>query len=339
MAAAIHLPPGFIVRRWRSLSVLLLAGMAMMTVVAGALGYVLLGCGILGAMLVGAALSPTDPVLASTIVTGQIAEKNIPARLRFLLYAESAANDGLAYPLVYLAILLLRRPMAEALPEWLLKTVFWEVILAALIGAATGWLFGRFQIFSERRNLSESTGLTAVTLALALFLLGAIKLFGGDGILGVFAAGVAFHWVSRDALEREQDAIHDMIQRFFQLPAFILLGVLLPWSEWGALGGWGMVFGLAVLLLRRVPALLLLRPGLPEIRNGCEALFAGWYGPIGVAAVFYALLARRETGLDWIWPIGALVVTLSTIIHGLSATPGTHWLGRMTPEAEKESES
>ncbi len=76
-------------------------------------------------------------------VTGDLAQKNLPDRLRYTLSAESGANDGLAYPFVLLPILLLSRPPGEALSHWLTHTLVWEVGAAAVFGALVGYGAGR----------------------------------------------------------------------------------------------------------------------------------------------------------------------------------------------------
>ncbi len=73
-------------------------------------------------------VTPTDPVVASSIVQGKVAEENLPARIRHLLSGESGANDGLAYPFVFLPLLVLQMPPGEVLSHWLLETVLWEVV-------------------------------------------------------------------------------------------------------------------------------------------------------------------------------------------------------------------
>jgi sodium/hydrogen antiporter len=110
MGVALRLPKREPLRGWRSLAVLLGLVMPLMWLVSGLLVYLILGVPFLVALLVGAVVTPTDPVVSSTIVTGELAEENLPDRLRYTLSGESGANDGLAYPFVVLPILLLTRP-------------------------------------------------------------------------------------------------------------------------------------------------------------------------------------------------------------------------------------
>jgi NhaP-type Na+/H+ or K+/H+ antiporter len=80
-----------------------------------------------------------------------------------------------------------------------------------------------------------------------------------------------------------------------------------------------LLLAVAVLLLRRPPAFLLLRPLLGQLKSWQHTLFLAWFGPIGGAAIFYAMLALRKTGLESAWVIGSLIICASIIAHGFTA--------------------
>lgn len=141
MGVALRLPERFPFRDWRSMAVLLGLVMLIMWLASGLLVYLILGLPLLAALLVGAVITPTDPVVSSTIVTGDVAEENLPGRLRHTLSAESGANDGLAYPFVFLPILLLARPPGEAWTHWVTHTLLWEVGVPCFSGRS--WATGR----------------------------------------------------------------------------------------------------------------------------------------------------------------------------------------------------
>ena len=115
LAAALRIPRTYFSDQPKAMGVFLSVGQLAMAGVSGLLVYVLLGVPFWVAMLVGAILTPTDPVLASTIVQGETAEQNIPDRLKHMLSGESGANDGGAYPLVFLAIFVIEYPFSGAL--------------------------------------------------------------------------------------------------------------------------------------------------------------------------------------------------------------------------------
>jgi len=220
----------------RPLTLLLTVGMVGMAATVALLAWGLLGLEPAHAWLLGAVLAPTDPVLSSSIVTGDPAEKDIPYRLRRLLSAESGANDGLAFPLVVLGVVLMRE----------------------------------------------------------------------EGLGRLITEGII---------------VEEGINRVLVLPVFILLGSLLPWLEWTEAGLPLVGFGVAVLFLRRLPVIAALRR--PLKLDAADTLFYGWFGPIGVAALFLVTFAIEEAVDDTvIWPATALVVALSTVVHGLTGTPG-----------------
>lgn len=86
-------------------------------------------------MLIGATVTSTDPIVATTIVTGDIAEKYVPARIHHFISAESGANDGAVYPLVLLPILVLTHPQGEVLSQWLVDVIGWQVGGAIILRA------------------------------------------------------------------------------------------------------------------------------------------------------------------------------------------------------------
>jgi NhaP-type Na+/H+ or K+/H+ antiporter len=340
MGVALRLPERFPFRDWRSMAVLLGLVMPFMWLASGLLVYLILGLPLLVALLVGAVITPTDPVVSSTIVTGDVAEEDLPGRLRHTLSAESGANDGLAYPFVFLPILLLSRPSGEAWMHWVTHTLVWEVGGAVIFGALVGYGAGRLLEWAEHKDAIEESFFLVYTIALSLVVLGAAKLLGSDGILAVFVAGLGFDFVVKGDRE-QQRRVQEASTRFFILPIFVLLGLTIPWEGWAELGWGGPVLVVAVLLLRRLPAVLALNPLMRGVRGGANALFLGWFGPIGVAALYYANLSLRETEIEAAWTVGSLAICASILAHGLTAAPLTKLYGRhaqIKPSRSSDSE-
>lgn len=335
MGIALRLPRRYPLRNWRPLALLLGPLMVAMWVVSGLLVFLLLGLPFWAAMLVGAVITPTDPVIASSIVTGGVAERNLPGRIRHLLSGESGANDGLAYPLVFISILMLEHPVGPALGEWALKVVLWEVGAAVALGAAVGYGAGWILEKAEASETIGKTSFLSYTIALSVAALGGAKLLGTDGVLAVFAAGIAFSLAVRGSDRMEEESEQEAINSFFTLPAFALLGMTLPWGGWLDLGWAGIALALAVLALRRLPALLALSPLVSGLSDRKDVLFFGWFGPVGVAALFYATLSLRETGVLEAWTVGSLVVCASIVAHGITAAPLTKLYGRRSQESKE----
>lgn len=193
---------------------------------------------VLVALLIGAVLTPTDPVIAGSIATGTLAERAVPARLRHLRSAASGANDGLGYPFVMLPLLLLIRPPRQAWLHWLTYTLLWEVGLAVLVGGLLGTAAGGLLRWARAAQTAAGPSLLGVALALSLTVMGAVKVLGSDSILAVFAAGLAFNVVARDDAAEQRERVQDAVARFFTLHVFVLLGLAIPWRGWLALG-WG----------------------------------------------------------------------------------------------------
>ncbi|WP_338041673.1 cation:proton antiporter domain-containing protein, partial [Lyngbya aestuarii] len=330
MGVALRLPPHYFFRNWKPLAVLLGLVMPMMWGVSGLLVYWILKIPFWEAMLVGSVITPTDPIVSTSIVTGVIAEDYLPKGIRHLISAESGMNDGLAYPFVLLCILMLERSASDGdlLTHWFVDVLLWDVGGAIFWGWLFGHLAGRLLKWAERKKTIERSSFLGYTLALSVTVLGAGKLLGTDGILAVFVAGRAFGNVIGGQERSEEDNVQEAINRFFTLPIFILLGLMIPWQQWWSLGWWNIVLVLAVLLLRRLPAILLFHRFVKPIKNIPEALFVGWFGPIGVAAIFYTGYSLRRVGVEEVWLVCSLMICASILAQGLSATPLTKLYGR-----------
>lgn len=336
MGIALRLPQQYARQHWKALAVLLGLAMPLMWITSGLLVYLIMGFPFWESMMIGAAITPTDPIVSTSIVTGGVAEEDIPPRMRHLISTESGSNDGLAYPFVLLCILMISQTteatesanMGSVLPQWLTHVVIAEVGGAVLFGFIAGFAAGHFLKWAEQKRTIENTSFIGFSLALSLTVLGAAKLLGTDGILSIFVAGLAFGNVIGGNQRAEEDNVQEAINRFFTLPIFVLLGLMLPWDQWLVLGWKGLLLVVAVLLLRRLPALLLLYRQIPPIKKIQEAVFIGWFGPIGVAAIFYAGLCLRRTGIEQVWGIVSLMVCASIVAHSLSATPLTRFYGR-----------
>jgi NhaP-type Na+/H+ or K+/H+ antiporter len=317
MSVALRYPLRAVRSRAHPVALLLAVAMPAMAVVSAGLSAWILGLGVGAAALLGAALSPTDPVLASSVVTGRPAEESLPARDRQILSLESGANDGLALPLV-LAAVAIAGPLSGA--EAALESL-WQVLGAVVVGLVTGWLGGRAIRAGEEHGATDAGPLALFTAVLALTVLGLSGLIRVDGVLAVFVCGLAFNGVSTGSERTTDVPIDEAVNRFLVLPLFIAVGAALPWAAWGELGWRGVLLAVAVLLLRRVPVLLAirrpLRLGLPD------ALHLGWFGPIGVSALFYLTLEAERLGADpVVLAAGSLVAAASVVVHGVTAAPG-----------------
>lgn len=329
MGVALRLPARMFWRRWRTLAVLLLVAMPVAMLIGGGVAWICLGGPWLTALAIGSIASPTDPVVASSIVTGDVAEKNLPLRLRRLISAESGINDGLGLPLVMLPMLLSQYATSEAWSRWAWQVTLREVVGAVMIGATIGWAASKALCYAEKRHSIEGRSLLGYTLSLTLLTLGVAAALKTDGVLAVFVAGISFDCgISRHDRKKEE-RIQEVVNQFFSVPIFALLGLMLPVDTWRETG-WQMVaMVVAVLVLRRMPVVWALSRCSPALCRSRDVWFAGWFGPVGVAALFYGTLVISKTHdlsephEAAVWSATTALVTGSVVVHGLSAAPFT----------------
>jgi len=330
MAAGLQITRNDLRINLRRSAMLLTAGMAGMWVMTGLGAWLVLDLGLWAALLLGAVLTPTDPVVASTLVTGRMAEKNVPHDVRRTLLIESGVNDGLALPFVLLAGLMLTLPREEALSEWVVDAGL-EVAVAVAGGLLLGWTCGKVAERAFRAGEIEHVHLLGLGLALSLLVLGAVRLAGGSGVLGVFVASLAFSLVLEGRVRKELEQVQESVTRFFVLPVFVFFGAVLPWEAWADLGLAGLAFAGWALFLRRPPVVPVVLSPTRTARR--PTAFFAWFGPIGVAAIYYALYIERfdHPQYERLYAAATLVVVASIVAHSLTATPGVRLFAGRSP--------
>ncbi len=331
MSVALRYPFATVRRRWRGVLLLLAVAMPAMAMVTTALGWALLGLPVAAAALLGTALAPTDPVLASSVVTGDAAEKTLPGRDRELLSLESGANDGLALPLVLVA-LAWAAPLTGAAAA---GEIAWQVLGAVVLGVAAGWPAGRALERGREHGATEPGPAVFFTVVLALGVIGVSGLVSVDGVLAAFVAGLAFNAAGTRGERRAEMPIDEAVNRFAVLPLFVLLGAALPWSAWRDLGWSGVLLVAGVLSLRRLPVVWLLAGRLGLGR--ADGAYLGWFGPVGVSALFYLTLEAERMALDpTVLAAGSLVLAASTVAHGVTSAPGLALYERVTAPGQRQ---
>lgn len=315
----------FGLRRWRSTWRLL--GIAMpLTIAAVALGGVwLAGLAPAAALLLGAALAPTDPVLASEVQVGAPSEHHDSEdEVRFSLTSEAGLNDGLAFPFVYAAIFL----STAGLSEWGLRWVAWslvgKVVIGVLAGAVVGYLLARLTFARPARLLRfAETSEALVALAGVFLTYGLAEIVGGYGFIAVFVAAVVFRSYERS--HAYQSVLHRFVE---QIERLLTLGVLLALgyaSVHGLLDGltWqSALVGVAlVFVIRPLAAWVSLR-GAVETKPERGAI--AFFGVRGVGSLYYLAYATGQSTFDQaevLWATVAFTVLLSVLVHGVSAGP------------------
>ncbi len=320
-------------RRWRS-TVLLLGVVMPVTIAAvAAYGAVAMGLSAGAAIVLGASLAPTDPVLAGDLGVGPPGEDaEGEPETGFALTSEAGLNDGLAFPFVYLGLVVAADGAAGSIGEWLAWDVAWAVSGGVAIGALGGWgIAGIATRLRERSLLAvELDGWAAVGAVLAIY--GTAQIAGTYGFLAAFAGGIAFR--RRERHHEYAQGVHagaETLERVFELATILLLGSLLTLDGLSVPGvaGW-MLAAVLLLLVRPLACLVALAPA-PLDR--AERLWVGWFGVRGVGSLYYAtaavasgLLAVPEAATI-AWTVVA-VVAVSIVVHGITGTPLTRRLER-----------
>ncbi|KAK2051520.1 sodium/hydrogen exchanger family protein [Colletotrichum caudatum] len=327
---------------------------------------------LLGAMVIASCVTSTDPVLSQAVAKGPFSDKFVRRSLREIISSEAGANDGFGFPFLMLATYLMRHaenpdlsagsstaetvaraalPRAGdvarqgggtgvALLNWLLETWLYVVLMSIVYGAIVGTTI-RFALkFAVRRKWIDSESYVLVPTAIGLFLMGTSGAIGTDDLLSCFVAGSALNWDGEYLAEAQKrhDEVNASIDVLLNFGGFIYLGTVIPWSEFSSdMTGInpGRLFGLGALVLafRRIPAVLLTYKLMPDtIKDWREALFMGYFGPIGVGAAFYVEHARHlfpaiaeaagdsevTDMLRAIGPVVYWIALFSIVVHGLS---------------------
>jgi sodium/hydrogen antiporter len=328
VGVALRIPKKFPYRYWKDMLYLIGLGMPMMWAISTFIIYLILPLDFLMSALIGAIVTATDPIAATPVVTGKIAEKNIPERIRNAISFESGANDGLSFLFVFLPYLIIVKGIDTAFWHWLQYTLLWEVGIASILGLLLGYMLGKLLMWGEERDLIKEEWRLIYSVAVGLLAVGLGRIIHSDEILLIFAAGAAFDQVVTTEDRRVEEQGQEAVNRFFSFPIFTVVGLAIPWEAWGHWGWGGVIAAIIIMLFRRIPVLFALSPLLKVIKWKEEALFAGWFGPIAVAALYYSGLIGYKMGNTIIWDLVSLMVVFSVILHGFTATPLAKWFGR-----------
>lgn len=322
MATALRLPKGFFSKHVQTQTVMVLFGMLFMWIFSSGIFYMLLeDLSIVQCLLLGAIVSPTDPVLGSTIVSGDKAQRYLPESIRNTISFESGINDGLAFPIVFFSVFLLAEATFPT-SRWLGQILIYETLLCAIIAYVVGYLSGYLMHRAHKSGIMTNKAVLPFSIGLTFMLLSGLNLLKMNGILGVFIGGLAFARVISGNEDIQEKKVQESMERITLIPVFLLFGLMIPWDKWMSLGWTGVWIVLFILIFRRLPGMLLLNPLLPQFQKKLpDLLILGWFGPIGVAALYYGVFALDKTSLEQAWVIPALLVFTSTVVHGISSLP------------------
>ncbi len=271
------------------------------------------------AFLLAAVLTPTDPVVTSSVVTSP----NVPESVRHTLNLESGLNDGLALPFV-LFFLILASPGGDAAAEG--AQLVGEAAFGALVGIAAGMVGGRLHHHLPGGGLtSRYEGIYAIGFALLAF--GIADVTFGNGLIAAFVAGIAMAAAERDVPEAFIE-FSENISAILQVITFFAFGALIVATGYDR-DIWVLAAFIAVALLVARPAAVMLS-FLRERMPTPMKLFIAWFGPKGVASMLFALLVLNSDAGSraLIFDVAAFTILASIAAHGLTDTVGASWIRR-----------
>ncbi|ODQ48354.1 hypothetical protein PICMEDRAFT_47364 [Pichia membranifaciens NRRL Y-2026] len=349
VAVSVELPKKYVLKHWFPLFLLLIPCMTAGWLIIGVFIYLIIpGLHFSHGLLISACVTATDPILAQAVVGKGKFAKRVPAHLRNLLSAESACNDGVSVPFVYLAlnIILHGGHSSEVAKEWICVTVLYECGFGCIMGSVIGYTGRKALKFAENHDLIDHESFLAFYIMLALLCAGFGSILGVDDLLASFCAGTAFAWDGWFTHRTEESNVSTVIDILLNMAYFVYFGSIIPWQEFNdtalGLNCWRLIcIALVVLCLRRIPAVLSTKMINPDIKNWKEAFFVGHFGPIGVGAVFAAIIAISDLEADVlhishgpstnypveseyyqliriVWPTVCFLIVTSIVVHGSS---------------------
>ena len=310
--------------RWRSTILLIIIVMPLTIGAVTLFASAFMGLSLGAAIILGACLAPTDPVLARDVQVGPPGEGD-GTETHFALTSEAGFNDGLAFPFVFLGVFVAAEGGMGWFAEWMAADVVYAIAVGLAIGALGGQAIGRGADWFRKHGWLRPTYDGWVAMAAVLALYGFTEVLGGYGFLAAFAGGLSFRRYEWD--HEAHDRVHggaDFLENVTELGMILLLGSTVTIAGLAAPGFSGWVLVLVLLALIRPLAVLASFAG-SKIRLR-ERLLIGWFGIRGIGSFYYAavainagVLTTGEVELIY-WTIIACV-GVSILTHGFTAGP------------------
>lgn len=326
---------------WRFVGVALPLTIAAM----GVLGWWLMDWPPAVALLLAAALSPTDPVLAAEVRVGEPTsgeDEEDEEEVRFTLTSEAGLNDGLALPFVLAAIALATAAgdgwSADWIGHWLLVDVLLRAAVGLIAGVAVGRLLGWLFFRSPHVRLShQMEGFTALGATFTAY--GVTELVHGYGFLAVFVAACTIRTAERShGYHQVLHGFSEQIERLLTAVLLFLLGGYLVADGLSVLGPREVLLGIVLIIVIRPLAGAAAQLGFPVGRR--ERAVTALFGIRGIGSLFYLAYALGEGPFsryaDELWAVAAFTVLASVLLHGVTATPVIRYLdqqGSRSPRA------
>ncbi|EEP81432.1 conserved hypothetical protein [Uncinocarpus reesii 1704] len=329
--AGFQLPAKYQLTRWKEMLLCLIPIMTVMWLcTTGCILLTVPKLTLLTALVIGSCVTCTDPILSQAIAKGPFADKFVARDLREIISSEAGANDGFGFPFLMLATYLIR--YADVPGAGNAQGLHARSGEVGRLGGGVGKALQMWKWIDNESYLLWPA-------ALGFFIVGTCGALGTDDLLACFVAGNALNWDGGylEESEARHDEVNSCIDVLLNFGGFMYIGSILPWSEFHQPEITGITYprlialGFLVMAFRRLPAILMAYKLMPKVcKNWKEALFMGYYGPIGIGAVFYLEHSRHlfpelgegdaeETILARaIGPTVYWLVLFSIVFHGLS---------------------
>ena len=321
MGAGIKISQSLKWKIWRPTIRLLLVAMPLFIGLIAILSNVYLGFSLGAAILLGAVLAPTDPVLAGDVQVSSPKSKKKDNKVRFVLTSEAGLNDGLAFPFVYLAgFIVMEGFSSKLLFDWFTYEFLYKIIIGIIVGLVCGKLIG-FLLFNTKTKFDYQDGFVAIAITFLTY--GLSEIVHGYGFIAVFVA--AYFFRKSEANHEYHKQLHDFTEQIEKLLVCILLilfGILLQQGLLNYLTFSAAVIGVVIILILRplISFLSLWKSGL----NNKEKWTISILGIKGIGSFYYLAFALHNftfESLDtrMIWSLVGFVILISVILHGIAA--------------------
>ena len=306
--------------RWVPTVRMLAIAMPLTIVAVALLGVGLGGLTLAGALLLGAVLSPTDPVLASDVQVGPPHEGN-ENPVRFTLTTEAALNDGLAFPFVYLGLIIAADGLylGQLAQDWLVWDVLYRIAAGVFMGWAGGRALGHILFKVPKGALLAETESGVIAIAGVLLCYGSTELVEGYGFIAVAILGLTLRRIEQHHhFHRRLHDFSESIEHALTAVLLVALGTVLPslladltWTDVG------IVLALLIVIRPLSGWVALTKTGLKRRHRAVVSV----YGVRGIGSIYYLCYAGRQvefTNETQLWSLVALAILLSTLLHGFT---------------------